>query len=105
MVAEEEDDEDENMMGPMMPEDDDSDDDQDDFLQNLMKTMPRKVRRDCGNLYEIVLVSGVPRSDALAKVSELFSPPRVTKELRTLPKLHSKSGTTFDLEKDAFGEK
>ena len=41
-VAEEEDDEDGNMTGPMMPKDDDSADDQDDFLQNLMKTMPRK---------------------------------------------------------------
>ena len=50
----------------------------------------------------LFLVSGISRSDALAKVSEWFSPPRVTKELRTLPKLHLKSGATFDLEEDAF---
>ena len=106
LVAEDEDsDSDMNIMGSMMPEDDDSDDDQDEFLQYLTKTMPRKVRRDFGNLYEMFLVSGVSRSDALAKVSELFSPPRLTKELRTLPKLHLKGGTTFDLEEDALGVK
>lgn len=96
------------MLSLVMPEDCDSDnqdDDQGEILKGLTKTMPRKVNKHCNRLYGLFLVGGALRSEALAKVCELFSPQRVTKEIRSLPRLHLKGGSTFDLEGDEFGRK
>ena len=59
--------------------------------------------REASKVYELLLVSGVSRGDAVAKVSELFSPPRVTAELGRLPFMSLVGGSCFDLRRDANG--
>ena len=62
-----------------------------------------RVAREATQLFEMLLVWGVSRGDAEAKVVELFSPPRVTAALGTLPCMTLVGGPTFDLRCDANG--
>ena len=59
--------------------------------------------REASKVYELLLVTGVSRGDVAAKVTELFSPPRVTAELGRLPFMSLVGGSTFDLRRDANG--
>ena len=63
----------------------------------------RRAAREANSIYELLLVHGVSRGDAAAKVAELYSPPRVTAELGRLPHMSLVGGPTFDLRKDANG--
>ena len=63
----------------------------------------RRVAREANSIYELLLVHGVSRGDAAAKVAELYSPPRVTAELGRLLHMSLVGGPTFDLRKDANG--
>ena len=63
----------------------------------------RSMAREATILLEMLLVAGVSRGDAEAKVVELYSPPRVTRGLGTLPHLSLVGGPTFDLRSDANG--
>ena len=63
----------------------------------------RRAAREANGIYELLLVHGVSRGDAAAKVAELYSPPRVTAELGSLPHMSLVGGPTFDLRKDANG--
>ena len=53
----------------------------------------------------MLLVYGVGAEAAKAKVAELYSPPRVTKELRKVRSMNLAAGTTFDMVADAAGRK
>ena len=64
----------------------------------------RRVAREANSVYEMLLVHGVSRGDAAAKVAELYSPPRVTAELGRLPHMSLVGGSTFDLRVDANGQ-
>ena len=59
----------------------------------------KRMAREASRLYECLLVSGVSRGDAEAKVVELYSVPRVTSALSTLPYMGLVGGPTFDLRK------
>ena len=63
----------------------------------------RQTAREANCIYELLLVHGVSRGDAAAKVAELYSPPRVTAELGRLPHMSLVGGSTFDLRADANG--
>jgi hypothetical protein len=54
-------------------------------------------------LYELFLVHGTSTSEAAAKIVELYSPPRVTKELGSMPTLPLAPGSTFDLRRGVDG--
>ena len=60
--------------------------------------------REANDIYEMLLVRGVSRGDAAAKVAELCSPPRVTAELGRLSVMSLVGGSTFDLWCGANGE-
>ena len=64
----------------------------------------KRMAREAPRLYERLLVSGVSRGDAEAKVVELYSVPRVTSALSTLPYMGLVGGPTFDLRKDENGQ-
>ena len=53
--------------------------------EGVVGPQTREAAREASKVYELLLVTGVRRGDAVAKVSELFSPPRVTAELGRLP--------------------
>ena len=78
---------------PMLPEDDD----ESDMLGLLQAGMPSDVAKDFINIYELLLIQGASRGTARAKVAELFSPPRVTEEIRRIPNLTIEGGQTYDL--------
>ena len=48
-----------------------------DMVGLLTKGMPTSVAKDFVNIYELFLISGAAKSDAKAKVCELFSPPEL----------------------------
>ena len=54
-------------------------------------------RREANEIVELFLTLGAELHVARAKVSELYSPPRVTAQLAKLPRLHLAPGQTFDL--------
>ncbi len=54
-------------------------------------------------LYELFLVHGTSTSEAAANIVELYSPPRVTKELSSKPMLPLAAGSAFDLRRGADG--
>ncbi len=54
-------------------------------------------------LYEVFLVHGAPVREARAKTVELYSPPRVTKELSSMPTFPLAAGSTFDLRRGVDG--
>ena len=53
--------------------------------EGLNRVLTPKAAREANSIYEMLLVQGVSRGDAAAKVAELYSPPRVTAELGRLP--------------------
>ena len=69
----------------------------------LGRILTPKAAREANCIYEMLLVHGVSRGDAVAKVAELYSPPRVTEELGRLPRMSLVGGSTFDLRADANG--
>jgi hypothetical protein len=77
--------------------------DDDDMVALKRRGMPDGVARDYINMYELFLVHGASAGEARKKVTELFSPPRVTAELQRLPILNLVAGSTFDLRMDAQG--
>ena len=60
-------------------------------------------RREANEIVELFLTHGAELHVARAKVSELYSPPRVTAQLAKLPRLHLAPGQTFDLRQDRNG--
>ena len=62
-----------------------------------------RMRREAVQIYELMLVSGVSPGDAEAKIIELYSPPRVTALIGTLPNMSLAGGPTFDLRQDENG--
>ena len=84
-------------------------DDDDAFLMGALAAegvtlcFDRQTAREANSIYEMLLVHGVSRGDAAAKVAELYSPPRVTAELSCLPNMSLVGGPTFDLRKGANG--
>ena len=71
--------------------------------EGVVGPQTREAAREASKVYELLLVTGVSRGDAAAKVSELFSPPRVTAELGRLPYMSLVGGSCFDLRRDANG--
>ena len=71
--------------------------------EGVVGPQTREAAREANKVYELVLMTGVSRGDAVAKVSELFSPPRVTAELGRLPVMSLVGGSCFDLRGDANG--
>jgi hypothetical protein len=69
-----------------------------------MELAPDKVKVEATTLMELLMVYGVSSEMAKAKVVELYSPPRVTKELGRVHSLHLAAGSTFDLIADASGK-
>ena len=65
--------------------------------------MSEGVAKDFMNIYELFLVQGATKGIARAKVCELFSPPRVTDEIRRLPNITIAGGATYDLVADRNG--
>jgi hypothetical protein len=56
-------------------------------------------------LYELMLTMGADPSHSRAKVAELYSPPRVTTHIGSLPYVHLEAGMTFDLRMGRDGKK
>ena len=71
--------------------------------EGVVGPQTREAAREASKVYELLLVTGVSRGDAVAKVSELCSPPRVTAELGRLPVMSLVGGSCFDLRGDANG--
>jgi hypothetical protein len=79
------------------------DDDDEDILALKKRGMPDGVARDYINMYELFLIHGASAGEARKKVTELFSPPRVSAEIQRIPILNLVAGSTFDLRMDAQG--
>jgi hypothetical protein len=73
-----------------------------DLIEGLA-SVPDKVRAEATTLMELFIVYGVDLERAKAKVVELYSPPRVTKELGRVRSLHLSAGSTFDLIANSSG--
>jgi len=84
------------------------DDSWDGSLRRLAKTMPPDLRREVNELLQLYALNGVRDAAANRAVAELYSPPRVTAELkrrhRHVPGMALVPGATFDLEEDENGE-
>ena len=70
--------------------------------------MPPKLQQEAADLLILYALNGVPDAPAARAVVELYSPPRVTKELEKLrqrvPGTQLVPGATFDLEEDERGQ-
>ena len=56
------------------------------LLAEVRKLNPsRRLNREATRLFELLLTTGVSPGDARAKIVELYSPPRATSEMSTLP--------------------
>ena len=53
--------------------------------EGVTRSFDWQTAREANRIYEVLLVHGVSRGDAAAKVAELYSPPRVTAQLGRLP--------------------
>ena len=77
-------------------------------LHRLCSSLPPNMRAMAGELLQLYALNGVPDARASRSVAELFSPPRVTKELKKLkrrvPGMGLVPGSTFDLQEDENGE-
>merc|ERR1712242_435708 len=71
--------------------------------EGVVGPQTQEAAREASKVYELLRVTGVSRGDAVAKVSELFSPPRVAAELGRLPVMSLVGGSCFDLRCDANG--
>jgi hypothetical protein len=56
-------------------------------------------------LYELMLTMGADAGDSKAKIAELYSPPRVTTYIGSLPHVNLEAGMTFDLRMGRDGKK
>ena len=76
-------------------------------LRRLAKTMPPDLRAEVGELLQLYAFNGVRDAAAARAVAELYSPPRVTEELKRMrrraPGMTLVPGATFDLEEDENG--
>ena len=63
----------------------------------IQSGMPEQVANDYINIYEGAFLHGASKGVAKQKVTELFSPPRVTEEMRRVPNLMFEGGETYDL--------
>ncbi len=73
-------------------------------LIDVLESAPDKIRAEATTLVEMLMVYGVDSEMAKAKLVELYSRPRVTKELGRVCSLHLSAGSTFDLIADASGK-
>ena len=77
-------------------------------LRRLAKTMPPDLRLEVDELLQLYALNGVRDAAANRAVAELYSPPRVTAELkrrhRLVPGMALVPGATFDLEEDENGQ-
>ena len=76
-------------------------DDEDRMVDFLSAEASEQDKEEAARLYELLLVNGATAAEGQAKVSELFSVPRVTKLLR--PNMSLGKGLTFDLHGDIDG--
>ena len=74
-----------------------------DLTDALPPEVPDAVRAEATTLMELLMVHGVGAEAAKAKVAELYSPPRVTKELRKVRSMNLAAGSTFDMVADSAG--
>ena len=80
----------------------------DPMLEALVARMPPALAVEAHGMRNLVIINGCSPHDARLKVAELYSPPRVTQELRTpvtgraCPGLIA--GSTFDLQLDEAGQ-
>ena len=58
-------------------------------LRRLVKRMPPRLQREAADLLTLYALSGAPDAPATRAVVELYSPPRVTKELEKFRRLRS----------------
>ena len=76
-------------------------------LRRLASTMPPDLRYEVADLLQLYAQNGVADAAAARAVAELYSPPRVTTELkrmrRRVPGMALVPGATFDLEEDENG--
>ena len=75
----------------------------DDLTDALPSEVPEAVRAEATTLMELLMVHGVGAEGAKAKVAELYSPLRVTKELRKVRSMNLAAGSTFDMVADPAG--
>ena len=74
---------------------------EEDYLAGLfIVDISTAERREANEIVELFLTFGAELHEARAKVTELYSPPRVTAQLAKLPQLHLAPGQTFDLRTD-----
>ena len=59
----------------------------DDMIDAVFRSLPRRLGGQATRLMELLLTTGLSPGDAKLKVSELFSPPRLTRELGRLPRM------------------
>ena len=71
--------------------------DDEDMMNLLEAGMPKETAKQYLHIYELFLIHGVSRGVAKAKVAELYSPPRVTEEMRRIPNLGLMEGATYDI--------
>ena len=69
-----------------------------------IESAPEWVKAEATTLMELFMVYGVDHETAKAKVVELYSPPRVTKEMRRVRTMCLAAGSTFDLIADTSGK-
>jgi hypothetical protein len=67
-------------------------------------SLSEETRDEASKMYDMFLINGVSPGCARVKVTELFSPPRITKELRRLPILNLIAGNSYDLQVDRNGQ-
>ena len=88
---------------------DDNDDEQEQMIYNLTKDMPPLLQLQVEELRDLFAINGDAREVANRRIVELFSPPRVTKELKhmkkLIPGLAMMPGSTFDLSVDENGNR
>ena len=76
-------------------------------LARLASSMPPDLRREVDDLLLLYALTGVADEPAVKAISELYSPPRVTAELkayrRRCPGMGLAPGATFDLCEDEHG--
>lgn len=79
-----------------------------DALGTLRRGMPPGLQEEVEELLDLFAVRGYSRADARLRVSELYSPPRVTSELQRMrqfcPGMVLWPGSTFDLASDENGQ-
>ena len=76
-------------------------------LARMARSMPPDLRKEVDDLLLLYALNGVADAVAAKAIAELYSPPRVTAELRKVrrrcPGMGLVPGATFDLAEDEFG--